>query len=85
MQMTDGEFLDRFGDMLSPSEIVAMLDRVCWSETLVGIYQILERRFRDDPAVERLLEKDLSDIDPGAFTLVVGDDGAMTIKSEDGK
>lgn len=67
--LSDDGVFDRFGDMLSPAEIVRMLDRGCWQETLVGIYQILDRRFRDDPKAERLLERDLSDIDSGAFTL----------------
>jgi hypothetical protein len=43
--LSDGEFIDRFGDFLSPSEIVAILDRKCGQETLGGIYKILHARF----------------------------------------
>jgi hypothetical protein len=45
--LSDGERLDRFGDMLSPSQIVAILDRKCWPRTLLAAYQILHERYRD--------------------------------------
>jgi hypothetical protein len=45
--LSDGERLDRFGNMLSPSQIVAILDRKCWPRTLLAAYRILHERYRD--------------------------------------
>jgi hypothetical protein len=70
---TAGEAIDRLGDMLSPREWVDIIDRNAWGETVVGIYQLLERRYRDDPRAAEMLRHDLSDIDPGLHDVEIVD------------
>jgi hypothetical protein len=53
---TDGEFFDRFSDMLTGGEIVRMLDRHCWQEALV-VWAILNDRFGNDPRAAELLDQ----------------------------
>ena len=52
-KLSDGETLDQFGDMLTPAELVEMLDRKCLQEQIAGIFQILEARFRADSEARR--------------------------------
>jgi hypothetical protein len=47
--LSDGERLDRFGNLLSPSQIAAILDRKCLPRTLLAAYRILHERYRDSP------------------------------------
>jgi hypothetical protein len=61
--------------MLSPTQIVKFLDERCWQEALVGVYQILDKRFRDDPRAQKMLQRDLADSDPGYFELNARDIG----------
>jgi hypothetical protein len=63
----DDEFILGHLDMMTPAEIVGLLDKSTWQETILGIYQILDKRFRNDPKAQEALKKDLSEIDPGAF------------------
>jgi hypothetical protein len=42
--LSDGEMLDRFGDMLTPEQIVAMLDRKLWPKQVAGVRTILSTR-----------------------------------------
>jgi hypothetical protein len=42
--LPDGEFFDQFGDMMTPDEIVRMLDRRCFPEAVAGVYLILKAR-----------------------------------------
>ena len=53
--LSDGEMLDLYRDMLLPREIVGMLDRKCWQETVIGIYLLLHGRATSNPAwIERI-------------------------------
>ena len=58
--------------MMFPREIVEMLDSYCWKEQLIGVYQILHGRFRDDTHAQEMLKRDLTDIDPGYFEFSLG-------------
>jgi hypothetical protein len=54
--LSDGETLDRFGDMLTPVQIVAMLDRKLSPKQVAGVCTILSTRFElgDGPAAGRI-------------------------------
>ncbi|MDQ2960758.1 MAG: hypothetical protein M3R48_06875 [Candidatus Dormibacteraeota bacterium] len=55
------------GDTLTPAEWSEILDRNAGGSTLVGIYQILHRRFADDPSAQTLLASgDLRDMYQGS-------------------
>jgi hypothetical protein len=45
--LSDGERLDRFGYLLSSSQIVEILDRKCLPRPLLAAYRILHERYRD--------------------------------------
>jgi hypothetical protein len=60
--LTDGELFDQFLDMMTPDEIVRMLDRGCFQEALAGVYAILKARADTEPkfaeaATRQLMKK----------------------------
>ncbi len=61
--LSSGNFFDRFSDLLGPDELVTMLDHHCWQEQVVGVYQLLHERYRDDPKASAWIRKDTAQLD----------------------
>jgi hypothetical protein len=43
-----------------PGDIVKMLDETCYELTVLGVYQILHKRYCDDARAQKYLRRDLN-------------------------
>ncbi|MDQ6869182.1 MAG: hypothetical protein M3178_12615 [Pseudomonadota bacterium] len=55
--LSDGEFFDKYADMMAGEQLLAMLNRRCWQEGVLDLYLALDKQFREDPKAQQIIAR----------------------------